>query len=246
VNSNYHSLQVTMEKRFSHGYSILANYTWSKSIDDLPWSGGVTSVGGDTVSTLPWYDPNFHSMDRGPSEFDRTHVFVASNVWELPRLAGMNRAVRAVAGGWQLNGIVKLQSGDPLTIMAGTDRSQTALGRDRAQDLGGDHRLSGPCANAAPCVNWINPSSFGLPAIGTFGNTGKGSLRGPGYFDVDLGLFKTFDMTERMRLQFRAEFFNALNHTNFSDPGNTIGGGFGQIYGASDPRIGQLALQLLF
>lgn len=246
VNSNYHSLQVTLEKRFSRSYSILANYTWSKSIDDLPWAGGVTSVGGDTVSPLPWYDPNFHSMDRGPSEFDRTHVFVMSNVWEFPKFAGMNRFVRGVAGGWQLNGILKLQSGDPLTILAGTDRSQTALGRDRAQDLGGDHRLSGPCANAAPCVNWLNPSTFGLPAIGTFGNVGKGSLRGPGYFNVDLGLFKSFDMTERMRLQFRAEFFNAFNHTNFSDPGNTIGGGFGQIYSASDPRIGQLALKLLF
>jgi hypothetical protein len=86
-----------------------------------------------------------------------------------------------------------------------------------------------------------------VPAEGTFGNMGKGSLRGPGLFNLDMGVFKTFSMTERMKLQLRAEFFNALNHTNLGDPGNYLGGGFGQIYGTStDPRISQLALKFAF
>jgi hypothetical protein len=123
----------------------------------------------------------------------------------------------------------------------------TASGVDRPVYLGGSPYLSGPCQGSAPCVNWLNPDSFALPDVGTFGNTGKGSLRGPGFFNWDMGIFKTFALKERFRMQFRAEFFNAFNHTNFRDPGNSLaGGGFGQIYSANDPRIGQLALKLLF
>lgn len=246
VNSSYNSLQVTFEKRFSRGFSILGNYTWSKSIDDLPYGAGVTSVGGDTAGALPWYDKNFHSFEHGPSEFDRTHMFVISTVWELPKLKGSNLLLRGAIGGWQLSGIVSARSGAPLTLLAGTDRSQTNLGHDRVNDMGGQHYVSGACANSAPCQNWLNPDAFGLPAIGTFGNTGKGSLRGPGMFNIDMGVFKAFPIKERAQLQIRGEFFNIMNHTNLGDPGTELGGGFGQIYGASDPRISQLALKLSF
>jgi hypothetical protein len=94
----------------------------------------------------------------------------------------------------------------------------------------------------------LRPGAFALPATGTFGNIGKGSLRGPHLVNWDTGLFKEFPLSaERLRLQFRAEFFNVLNHTNFNNPKNGFSsGGFGSITGASDPRIGQLALKLLF
>jgi hypothetical protein len=247
VNSRYNSLQVTMEKRFSHNFQILGNYTWSKSIDDLPFAAGVTSVGGDSgFAALPWYFPNFHALDRGPSEFDRKHVLVVSGVWELPKLTTASRVVRGVMGGWQLSGIVGAKSGAPVTVMAGRDQSQTALGMDRAVDLGGQHYISGPCATAAPCVNWFDPKTFGMPAIGTFGNTAKGSLRGPGAFTQDLGMFKTFQLNERAKLQIRGEFFNVMNHTNLSNPSRNLGGSFGRITGAADPRISQLAMKLLF
>ncbi len=99
----------------------------------------------------------------------------------------------------------------------------------------------------ARCVKWLNPNTFALPPIGSFGNTGKGSLRGPGLFNWDMGVFKNTPQSERFKLQFRAEFFNAINRANFSDPNNSLtGGGFGQIFSDNDPRIGQLALKLVF
>jgi hypothetical protein len=145
------------------------------------------------------------------------------------------------------SGILSAFTGDPLTALAGLDRAQTGLGSDRAVDLGGNHYLVGACANSAPCVTWLNPAAFALPPIGSYGAIGKGSLRGPGLFNWDMGLFKSFIFTERFRLQFRTEFFNVLNRANFNDPTYTVNsGGFGRIGSAKDPRIGQLALKLYF
>jgi hypothetical protein len=97
-------------------------------------------------------------------------------------------------------------------------------------------------------VNYLNPSTFQLPAAGTFGNTGKGSLRGPGSFNWDMAAFKRFLLRgERVQFLFRAEYFNTLNRANFNDPGVSLSGsGFGQILGAQDPRIGQLSLKVIF
>ena len=138
-------------------------------------------------------------------------------------------------------------TGDPVGVLAGADQCQTALGADRVVDLSSNHYVSGACQNSAPCVNWLNPNAFGLPPVGTFGNIGKNPLRGPGLFNCDMGVFKNIPITERLNLQFRAEFFNVFNHVNFQDPNNALtGGGFEQIYSANSPRIGQLALKLRF
>jgi hypothetical protein len=105
----------------------------------------------------------------------------------------------------------------------------------------------GACNNQGPCRDWLNPNSFQLPAPGTFGNTRKGAFIGPGSLGWDAGLMKEFPLSERSKLEFRGEFFNVLNHTVFNDPNNIVsGGGFGGIFGAADPRIGQLALKLSF
>jgi hypothetical protein len=248
INSGYNSLQFTAQKRLSQGFSILANYTWAKSIDDMPYSQGITTVAQGSNSPIPWNFGGRHQYDRGPSEFDHTHRFVISYVWDLPRLAHQNLFVRTLAGGWQLTGIFTAQSGGPLTVLAGKDQSSTGIGVDRAQFVSTDVYGPGACGSTGPCVNFLNPAAFGLPAVGTFGNVGKGSLRGPNLYNWDTGLFKEFPLSaERLRLQFRAEFFNVLNHTNFMDPKVTYSsGGFGTITSANDPRIGQLALKLLF
>ncbi|MCU1258541.1 MAG: TonB-dependent receptor, plug [Bryobacterales bacterium] len=247
INSGYNSLQLTLQKRYSHGLTILGNYTWSKSIDTLPYNQGITGVSAGSNSPIPWNFPGRHQYDRGPSEFDHTQRFVVSYVYDLPKFGAANRLVRTALGGWQFTGILTYQTGGPLTILAGKDQSQTGIGSDRANYLGGSAYGSGACGSSGPCVNYLVPSAFGLPAIGTFGNVGKGSLRGPDLFNWDTGLFKEFPIRERMRLQFRAEFFNTLNRKNFNNPNVTqSAGGFGSITSAQDPRIGQLALKLQF
>jgi hypothetical protein len=171
-----------------------------------------------------------------------------SYVYDFPKFTAANRAIRTVVGGWQLTGIFTYQSGGPLTILAGKDQSQTGIGADRADYLGGNPYGPGACGASGPCVNYLVPSAFGLPALGAFGNVGKGLLRGPDLLNWDTGLFKEFPLRgERLRMQFRAEFFNTLNRVNFNNPNvNQTAGGFGSITSAQDPRIGQLALKMLF
>jgi outer membrane receptor protein involved in Fe transport len=245
-NANYNSLQLSMEKRFARNFSFSLSYTWSKSLDNVAYNYNATGPSDGGSYALPWYFPNSNMLDRGPSDFDHTHRFVASWVWQSPALTQMNAALRTIAGGWQLSGVFQAQSGGPLTVLAGQDRSRTDLGRDRA-NIDGDPRGPGACKNAAPCVDYLNPSSFSLPAIGTFGTLGKGVFRGPGLANVDMGFFKNFPIRERFRFQFRAEFFNLFNRVNLNDPTNSVAaGGFGSIRGSRDPRIGQLALKLYF
>jgi hypothetical protein len=278
ANSGYNSLQLTAQKRFSRGFTVLVNYTWSKSLDDVPYGAtattvGVSAAGGSSwVSPIPWYMPGRHQFDRGPSEFDHTHRIVNSFVWQLPKLAGAARILQYTVGGWSLNGLVSAQTGGPMTVVAGKDQSGTATGNDRAYYVGGDPYSSTACGNKAPCISYLNPAAFTLPPQGSWGNVGKGALRGPGMFTYDGALTKEFAWhKERVKLQFRAEFFDLFNRANFMNPQvgagsingnglasagpNVSGSGFGQITadtsnsGASSvlsPRIGQLALKLTF
>jgi len=226
----------------------MVSYTWSKSIDDLPYGQGITGVSAGSNSPIPWNFPGRHQFDRGPSEFDHQHRLVGSYVWSLPTLSGTSAVVRTLAGGWQLNGIVTLQSGGPLTLLAGRDQAGTGLGSDRANYLGGNPYGAGACGATGTCVSYLVPGAFAVPAAGTFGNIGKGALRGPDLMNWDIGVFKEFRFkSESMRLQFRGEFFNVLNRVNFNNPNVTVSaGGFGSITSAQDPRIGQLALKFLF
>jgi hypothetical protein len=251
INSSYNSLQLSFEKRAPHGVTILGSYTWSKSIDDLAPGAGVT--GFDTYSARPWDDPLRHQFDRGPSEFDHTHRFVGSYVWQLPGLAKENRLVRTVLGDWQFNGIVSAQTGRPITIFSGVNNSGTGIGLDRANIVGAAYGAGACAGSTKACIDWLNPAAFVANPAGTFGNLGKGSLRFPGFYSWDMSLAKNFSFTERYKLQFRAEFFNVFNRVNFDDSiatGNfaklSAKGSFGALNQALDPRIGQLALKLFF
>lgn len=248
ANSNFNALEVTLKKRLAKHLSLTAAYTYSKALDDVPQGGGNNDIGADSPSALPWYFPGRHQFDYGPSGFDHTHRLVVSYVWALPALSGANRLARGVLGNWQYSGIMTAQSGGPFTITAGKDQSLTGLGHDRGVQVAGVNPFaSGPCANRAPCVNYLNPAAFALPAVGTFGTLGKNSFRGSNSFTWDMGLFKNIPLRESVSLQFRAEFFNALNHVNFNNPTASVNGsGFGTINGAGGPRIGQLALKLIF
>lgn len=264
--SNYNALQVNLVKRpsgGSHGVlsnvTLLANYTFSKAMEiDLASNGGITDLGSSRGSGMSYYDPNQGHFETGPAPgVDRTHRIVASFVWDLPKFAGANAAVRALVGGWQWTGIYTYLSGEAMTILAGTDRSLTALGNDRADYIGPVDQYGqtpqsssrGGCGRAA-CVPWLNTSYFALPAVGTYGNIGKGAFRGPGRTNVDTGLLKNFypmRAHEDLRFQLRGEFFNVFNHAQFNDPDITRNdANFGGIYGAADPRIIQLALKMFF
>jgi hypothetical protein len=263
--SNYNALQLNFQKRPGGGkgvlksITLLANYTFSKAMEiALASNGGITDVGSSKGSGLPFGNPNQGHFDTGPAPgVDRTHRLVASYVWELPKLNGSNAVVRAVLGGWQWTGILTFATGDAMTIVAGTDRSQTALGGDRANFIGSASQYGGVAAEgsragcgAAACIPWLNTSLFIQPAIGTFGNVGKGAFRGPNRTSFDTGLLKNFypfKTHEDIHLQLRGEFFNAFNHTLLNDPDVTRNdGNFGGIYGAGDPRIIQVAVKVFF
>lgn len=248
INANYNSLQLTLQRRFSRGLTLLVNYTWSKSLDDVPNGQGVAGIASQNVSPIPWYFPGRHQLDYGPSDFDRAHRLVASYVWDLPKLSNQPPAVRYPFGNWEVTGIFTAQSGGPFTVLAGKDLSQTGLGTDRAQLVSTQVTGPGACKQTAPCVDFLSPTAFALPPPGTFGNVGKNSLRGPDYLNLDFGLFRNFPLRgERYRLQFHAEFFNSLNRVNLNNPNAGVSSaGFGSIRGANDPRIGQLALKFLF
>ena len=246
-NAWYNSMQLSLEKRFSRGFTVHANYTWSKSTDDVPFGTDNTSPQLNAVIAMSPYLSNFKRLDKGPSDFDYRHVFVASYVWQLPALAHANPLLRVVGGGWQMSGITSLQSAIPISISAGLDRSQSGIGFDKGQLVSPDAYGAGACGNRAPCVDRLIPSAFALPALGSYGNLSKGALRGFGFFNVDMGLFKTFMVRERFTVQFRAEFFNFLNRANFNAPVTAVNaGGFGAVQSARDPRIGQLALKFNF
>jgi hypothetical protein len=250
-NSHYTSLQLGLEKRLASGFTILANYTFAKSYDDLPFAATAGSIQSGNSYVYPWYFQHSTGLDRGPSDFDVRQRFVVSYVWEVSKLAHANPLLRGIFGNWQLGGVMQAQTGTPLTMLAGRDQSQTGIARDRAVQLGAPYG-PGACGNAAPCVNYINPASFGLPALGEFGNAGKGSVRFPGQVSWDVALSKSIPIRERLRLQFRAEFFNMLNRVNFAIPNQSnqvdtvSSAGFGSIRAANDPRIGQMAIKILF
>lgn len=255
VNGHYNSLQTGFEKRLSQGFTVLANYTWSRAMDNLPFNQSVTGPGPNASGTAyPWYFPKADALDYGRADFDRTHRFVISYVWQLPQLRGSETAVREILGGWQVTGLFQAQTGLPLTVTAGQDRSLTGLGVDRAVVVG-PSLGPGACGSSAPCVNYLNPSSFQLPPtaataspyILSFGNFGKGAISGPGAMTWDVGVFRGFTFHERFNIQLRGEFFNVLNRANFNNPTTTVSsGGFGSITGSGDPRIGQLALKFQF
>jgi hypothetical protein len=231
--ANYNSLQAVVNKRFSHGFTVLANYTYSKSIDDY-------------AQVMPWNFPNGNFMNYGPSSFDHTQRFVVSYVWQVPDfLHSKNRVVTALLTGWQFTGIGTFQTGKPDTIASGVDNSLTALGSDRAVYTGvSPTRPSG----ADPVLQWFNPAAYAVNPIGTFGTLGRGTIRSPSTFNWDMGGFKNWKITERIGLQFRAEFFNVFNQTQLLDPGVSVNSAtsFGRILSANDPRIMQFALKLTY
>ena len=233
-NSNYHSLQMSVNKRFAHGFSLLASYTFSKLIDDASGDGSASP------------NPFSQRFNRGLSNLDIPHRVVSSLVYELPRLTGANPALKWMLGGWDLNCIAALQSGSVFTVASGRDNSFSGVNQDRA-DLIGNPFLDSSRPHGELVDRYFNIDAFAFNAVGTFGTSGRNILRGPGDVSVDAGLFKNIPIREGHRVQFRMETFNVLNRVNFGNPNaNRSAAAFGRITSAGQPRVIQLALKYQF
>jgi hypothetical protein len=254
-NTNYNSLQVSAEQRVRYGLTLLFNYTWSKALDNLPYNQAATSIGSGNSYVYPTYVQNFRSLDYGPSDFDHRNVISGSYVYTIPKfLNDAPGAVRYVVNGWETTGIIQFRSGDPLTVISSSaNNSGSGQQRDRAVLVGNPYG-GAACKAGTHCKSYLNPAGFTNNAVGTYGDVVKGAFVGPQYADWDASLARKFAFTESSYLQFRAEYFNLFNHTNFGDPNTTNNSTFGQITSTSpqnanytnDPRIAQLSLKLVF
>jgi len=229
ADSIYHGMHATLRKRFdAAGLLLTAGYTLSKSIDNLSTDPVAATTGGGLTATAartPADGRNYRN-ERGRSDFDQRHVLNMSGIYELPFGKGKmlfkdaGKAVNMIVGGWSLNGIYTYQSGEPFTIRSGfltangTAQSRAALApgvtklpQARLQEKAG---VIGP-------VFFADASQFAAPAPGELG-LGRNIFQGPSYWNVDLGVSKGFQISERVRLTFRTEMFNALNHANFRNP----------------------------
>ena len=240
-HSAYHSLQVNLQRRFSRGLSILANYTWSHQLDDFPPNNNL-----DT-------DPFDRHFDWGNSIDNVPNIFHLSGVWQIPH-PNWTGFAGGFVNGWELTSIVTWQSGFPFTLYSGVDNSFSGTGSDRPDFTGSD--LSQARLPKRPrkqmIAEYFNTSLFAPNAVGTYGNIQKNVLRAPRFFNTDLGLIKDTKITEKTSLQLRWEVFNAFNTVNFNPPGGTLGTGtFGVITStAGTPgatfRVLQFAGKIMF
>lgn len=257
AGSSYNALETSLKKRFNHGLSFLASYTFSKSIDDASsfnMTGSATKpVAGENDLAQNPFDL---AAERGRSLFDARHRFVLSYQWSLPFWKQPHGWYQQALGNWQLNGITTLMSGTPFTVFDSNDVSEqggapeiTGFSANRPNLVPGQNPNSGArSANA-----WLNASAFARitpdpnSPVQQFGTAGRNIAEGPGYANWDFSVFKNIPIAESKEFQFRAEFFNVLNHTNYRLPDSDISSRtFNEILAAQPAREIQLALKFLF
>jgi hypothetical protein len=243
ANSTYNSLQARFQQRLTTGLSVLASYTWSKSIDD---ASNFFSTAGD--ANFPQNSYNVRA-ERARSDFDLPQRLSLSYSYDLSSGHFGTRWARTLMGGWQTFGILTFQSGRPFTVALLPDDNNSNTGisilgfgaNNRPNVVGNPH-----LANPTPDL-WFNTSAFATAPFGSFGNAGRNILNGPSLQTINLSLVKNTTVREGVTLQFRAESFNLLNHPNFGLPDIFVGSPtFGQILSAGDPRHIQFGLKLLF
>lgn len=224
-NSWYDGLQVSVRKRYSHGVVLTLAYTWSKTLMQ-----GYGRNEGDGINSNTYQNKYDRASEKGRVGFDASHVLVSSFIYDIPAPKILSTGIAgAVFAGWQANGIVTLRSGLPFTVTQGNiiNTGNAPVRPDRVANGSLDN----------PTVNqWFNPDAFQLVSCSNsaiperchYGNSGNGILEGPGFKNLDGSLFKNFGITERVKLQFRGEFFNVLNTPQFNVPnrGLNTGGGF--------------------
>lgn len=241
--SNYNSLQTSLKQRMTHGLVLNVNYTWGKG---LGYTGGDTgqSYSGDYYAAIE--DFEVVKIERGLNAGDITHNFIASWIYAVPTPFANSLVARSVLGGWQISGVWKSQTGQPIHI------SQTG-GRPDLLDI--KNAINKECCGFGN-IQWLNPAAFELlPVVRASnrtprrGNMNRSTLRSPGLYNLDLSLAKEFNVTEKLRSELKADLSNALNHTQYYYGGiqtNMSSLGFGRMTGAKPARSIQLQLRLSF
>jgi hypothetical protein len=258
--ANYHSLQATLDRRFSGGLHVSAAYTWSKAIGNVG-----SSEGTPRVQALQYF-----YLNRTVQDYDRTQVFNASAIWELPfgrgrRWVNQGGFASAILGGWQINGIFTAMTGLPFSVSATGTSLDMPGSTQRADQVKGEVAKLGGTGVGTP---FFDPTAFLPVTQPRFGTAGFNSLRGPGLVNADLSLFRQFTLTERWRIQFRAEAFNFTNTPHWANPGANVNsvvrnadgsirdlGGFAEITAVNaaylaragaDERVFRLGIKIAF
>ncbi len=256
ATANYHSLQATFQRNMAHGLQGQSSFTWQKTMDVASGANIAASQNGiDNPRDLRW--------SRGVSSASIPLTWTTNFIYRTPDLKGQNIIAREALGGWELSPILTWQSGAPFSIGAGS--SQAAYGEvgngggclqfcagDRADRVAGQSLKVRQGGRSQWIKQYFNPAAFTTRHDGTFGDSARGLIYGPPGFNVDAGLIKNWSIVERYQVQFRFEFFNALNHPIMSTPDTTptdstfgeIGGGTGSV--ANSSRVGQAALKFTF
>ena len=222
-DSWYSALIVDARRRFGNGWSAQASYTWSDSEDTTQASTFFSDATNGTTSAFPEFIPDYN---RGPSDFNVRHNFVANATWDLPFGRNLTGAAGAVLAGWRVSAIATYRSGYPLTVFVQNNRSRSQWQPSLGPGLGRDRPSYAPGFSAENAVNgnpdqWFNPQAFVLQPAGTFGNVGRGDLEGPDLRTLDLALVKEVRPTSGTGIELRLEVFNVFNRANFGVPNLT-------------------------
>jgi len=232
--SQYHGLQVSVERRMTNGLHAGVGYTYSRAMDD---SSSLTDVLPNAYDDRAYW---------GISDLDRTHVLIANWIYELPFLRGDSGWASRGLGHWELTGVYQFQSGSPFSVRSSDDFAGVGPGSgSQFWNVVGDPSIARtPFTTTAP---WFNPAAFARPAAGTFGVQARNSLRNPNTWTVDVGLRKVVPIHGGNRLELRAEAFNALNHPNWSGANtNPTAGSFGFVTSKTGERVLQLSTKYMF
>ena len=235
--SDYHALQLSAERRGLR-FSSKAYYTFGKALEDLDYQGG----GLPAVQ-----NSNRIELERGRTSADRRHSFVLSGIWRPDYFSDSKPVVKMLLNGWTVSTIITLQSGSPLTISSGQDRNLDGITTDRA-DLVGDPHLDSGRSRDELIAQWFNIAAFAQPALGQDGTAGRSIIDGPGYRNVDLGLFRDVGLGGGTRVQVRVEATNIFNTVNLQNPDTSLSAAatFGRIRSARDMRRIQLGARFSF
>jgi hypothetical protein len=265
LNAFYNAAIVQYRHDFSKGFQVTSNYTWGKTVSDYPWVNtlGANGTSGGGSGGLQY--PNLN--DRGESNQSHRNRFVFSSIWAPEYGKTWQQWAKAPLTGWRISGIFTLESGDALTVTnggpytpcpaadAGTSICPTGYGSSANDGAGFDElNLSGNPNighGQKTLMRQFDTSKFSVPAMNVRGNSGLGTVRGPGQNNVDLSLAKTFQIYERLHLEFRGDAFNAFNHTQWTGVNTTYPSGnaqfpFGMVNAAREARIGQVGAKLVF